>query len=53
MAGAALGFALCVHSEEKHAELGRIPWLRDAGAAFRQAKASGKPVLLLFDEVPG
>jgi hypothetical protein len=34
-------------------ELGRVAWRRDHDAAFAAAKESGKPVLLLFQEVPG
>lgn len=34
-------------------ELGRVAWGRDHDAAFRAAKDSGKPLLLLFQEVPG
>lgn len=34
-------------------ELGRVAWLRDHEAAFAAARGSGKPVLLLFQEVPG
>lgn len=34
-------------------ELGRISWLRDLDAGLASSKESGKPVLLLFDEVPG
>ena len=35
------------------AELGRVPWLRDFDAAVRLAKETHKPLLVLFDEVPG
>ncbi len=34
-------------------ELGRIPWLRDFEAAKAEAARSGKPLLVLFDEIPG
>ena len=34
-------------------ELGRVAWLRSMPAAVARAKASGKPIALLFDEVPG
>ena len=34
-------------------ELGRITWLRDFDEAKAQAAKTGKPVMLLFDEVPG
>ena len=34
-------------------ELGKVAWLRDEAVAQKQAKASAKPVLVLFQEVPG
>lgn len=34
-------------------ELGHVRWGRDLDAALAASKRSGKPVLLLFDEVPG
>lgn len=34
-------------------ELGKVRWLRDLDQALAEAKTSNKPVLLLFDEVPG
>lgn len=34
-------------------ELGKIQWLRDFDAGMARAKEEGKPVLLLFQEVPG
>lgn len=34
-------------------ELGRVRWQRGFEQAKAQAKASGKPLLVLFDEVPG
>lgn len=34
-------------------ELGLVPWLRDFEAARRLSKETGKPLLVLFDEVPG
>lgn len=34
-------------------ELGRIEWQRDYRAATAAAKAAKKPLLLLFQEVPG
>ncbi|MBL8745150.1 MAG: thioredoxin family protein [Phycisphaerae bacterium] len=36
-----------------HRELGSVRWLRDFDAALAQSRATGKPVLILFDEVPG
>jgi hypothetical protein len=34
-------------------ELGRVAWQRDHEAAFAAARATAKPVLLFFQEVPG
>jgi hypothetical protein len=34
-------------------ELGQVDWLRDHDAAFEQARRTEKPVLLLFQEIPG
>jgi hypothetical protein len=34
-------------------ELGRVAWQRDHEAAFQAAREAHKPVLLLFQEVPG
>jgi hypothetical protein len=34
-------------------ELGLVPWRRDFEASLHEAKRSAKPVLLLFQEVPG
>ena len=34
-------------------ELGQVRWRRDFDAALAEAKAADKPVLLLFQEVPG
>lgn len=36
-----------------HKELGAIRWSRDFNAALAESKATGKPLLILFDEVPG
>lgn len=35
------------------AELGRVEWSRDLDASIKRAAATGKPVLLLFQEIPG
>jgi hypothetical protein len=35
------------------AELGQVRWWRDSAGARAEAKKSGKPLLILFDEVPG
>jgi len=34
-------------------ELGKVDWLRDYDTALKQSKEEGKPVLILFQEVPG
>lgn len=34
-------------------ELGTVAWRLDHDAAFREAAASRRPVLLLFQEIPG
>jgi hypothetical protein len=34
-------------------ELGRVDWLRSFPKAQARARSTGKPILLLFDEVPG
>ncbi|EGD76997.1 hypothetical protein PTSG_12573 [Salpingoeca rosetta] len=34
-------------------ELGKVPWLRDYAAGLKKAHEENKPVLLLFQEVPG
>lgn len=34
-------------------ELGTVGWRHDHDAAFREAAASKRPVLLLFQEIPG
>jgi hypothetical protein len=37
----------------KHRELGVVRWLRDFDAALAESTRTGKPLLVLFDEVPG
>lgn len=34
-------------------ELGKVSWLRNYEAALAESQATGKPVLILFQEVPG
>lgn len=34
-------------------ELGRVDWLRDYDAGLARSEDTGKPMLLLFQEVPG
>ncbi len=40
-------------SAEESIELGAVPWRRDLSAAEIDAQQSGKPIALLFQEVPG
>ncbi|WP_157016888.1 VPGUxxT family thioredoxin-like (seleno)protein, type 2 [Mesorhizobium xinjiangense] len=42
-----------VISFREHRELGEVAWLRDHDYALALAAEQGKPVLLLFQEVPG
>ena len=39
--------------DEVRPELGRVEWSRDLEASLAASKLSGKPVLVLFQEVPG
>lgn len=46
----------CSADPEKHTnpiEVGTISWLRDLPTALASSKTTGKPVFLLFQEVPG
>lgn len=47
-----LGLSL-LFAAEAPKELGTVRFERDLDAALAAAKASGKPVFLLFQEVPG
>ncbi|MBC8405592.1 MAG: hypothetical protein H8E15_10220 [Planctomycetes bacterium] len=38
---------------EQPVELGQVKWRRDFDAGLAESKRTGKPVLLLFQEVPG
>ena len=38
---------------ENPVEVGKVKWSRDLDEALQQSEASGKPVFLLFQEVPG
>ncbi len=40
-------------SYREHRELGDVAWLRDYDQALERARCEDKPVLLLFQEVPG
>jgi hypothetical protein len=42
-----------VPAAENPPELGEINWLRRLDAAKAESRASGKPILLLFQEIPG
>jgi hypothetical protein len=48
-----LFLAMLISAAPAHPELGKVTWLRDLEVALQQSRASGKPVLVLFDEVPG
>ena len=42
-----------VVSFREHRELGEVAWLRDLERGLKVASEQGKPILLLFQEVPG
>lgn len=42
-----------VEASEAPVEFGRVAWERDFSAGLAQAKQADKPVLLVFQEVPG
>jgi len=44
--------AECANSQNPE-ELGTVLWLRDLNAGQAEAKKTGKPILILFQEVPG
>ncbi len=48
-----LGAVLCAQEAGHPAELGQVAWLRDFEAGSKRAAAEDKPLLLLFQEVPG
>lgn len=41
------------HTGQNPVEVGDVHWGRDFDAALRMSAESGKPVLVLFQEVPG
>ena len=41
------------YAPDQARELGQVHWGRDHDAVFEAARADGKPVLLLFQEIPG
>jgi len=50
-----MGLVASLSAGEKKApvELGKVPWLRDYAAGVAKAGEDKKPILLLFQEVPG
>lgn len=48
-----VGMTMTGVSHRDHRELGDVPWLRGYDHGMALASAQGKPVLLLFQEVPG
>lgn len=45
--------SLTTHAQGSHVELGDVGWLRSYDEALSIAKAEDKPILILFQEVPG
>ena len=50
---AALPFVSCQSQAANPVEVGTVKWNRDLPAALTTSKKTGKPVFLLFQEVPG
>ena len=48
-----LGVFLAAPQDPIPTELGAVEWHRDFDAARKLSQESGKPMLLLFQEVPG
>jgi hypothetical protein len=51
-----VGLVSCISGANETAgpvELGAVAWERDHDAAFARARSSGRPLLLLFQEIPG
>ncbi|MEM6724586.1 MAG: VPGUxxT family thioredoxin-like (seleno)protein, type 2 [Bacteroidota bacterium] len=46
-------FASARFQSDGQVELGEVDWLRDYDEALAQSKTSGKPLFILFQEVPG
>ncbi|MEM8954960.1 MAG: thioredoxin family protein, partial [Verrucomicrobiota bacterium] len=44
---------LTLAAEKNPIEAGTVTWSRDLDAAFAKSKETGKPVFLLFQEIPG
>ena len=54
LAFAVIGLAIAKDKERAAAvEVGTVKWGRDLDAALASSKESGKPVFVLFQEVPG
>ena len=51
--GTVLLFTASLLHAAKHKELGDVDWLRNYDRAVEKSKSSGKPILILFQEVPG
>lgn len=49
----ALSLMACSSQEPAPPELGTVTWQRDHEAALALSAKTGKPVFLLFQEVPG
>ncbi|MBK7232302.1 MAG: thioredoxin family protein [Saprospiraceae bacterium] len=53
MTSLTLLFADLLSAQNQAIELGKVHWIRSIQTAQRHAKSSGKPILILFQEVPG
>ncbi|MEO0509588.1 MAG: VPGUxxT family thioredoxin-like (seleno)protein, type 2 [Verrucomicrobiota bacterium] len=51
--GVSLIISVAAAQAATHKELGDVDWLRNYDQAIEQSKESGKPILILFQEVPG
>ena len=47
------GAPVAAQAPKNPKELGRVRWHRDLDAGLAEAKKTGKPVFLQFQEVPG
>ncbi len=47
------GISPSTPADDKPVELGKVKWNRDLAKAKKQSASSGKPILVLFQEVPG
>src|SRR5688572_13808527 len=50
---AAISSSAVAKPKDNPRELGRVAWQRDFDAALKSSAESGKPIFLLFQEVPG